>query len=200
MARQEALLGTLIQKLQRGAGLVSVDSGKLQDVRQRLSSSLKDKVCWHGPLGAASCVQQQLLFCMDACYELPPTVFDTHVQAQNVLWSPAGTLNCCGCCCPACLHHDVLMQLSALKVDKAVLDVSASQEGTVVANKAPTVHHRSPVTSSKDAAGGDSSSLYKSATLGAAKASCGGLYPSRWQKQANQLVAEAQQLAVDSNR
>jgi len=44
LARQEALLGGLIQKLQRGSGLVSVDSGKLQDVRQRLAGSLKDKV------------------------------------------------------------------------------------------------------------------------------------------------------------
>lgn len=44
LARQEALLGNLLQKLQRGAGLVAVDIGKLQDVRQRLATALNDKV------------------------------------------------------------------------------------------------------------------------------------------------------------
>lgn len=45
LSRQEALLANLLQKLQRGSALVAVDTGKLQDVRQRVSSSLNDKVC-----------------------------------------------------------------------------------------------------------------------------------------------------------
>jgi hypothetical protein len=44
LSRQEALLGSLVQKLQRGTGLVSVDSGKLQEVKQKLTATLKDKV------------------------------------------------------------------------------------------------------------------------------------------------------------
>lgn len=139
LARQEALLGGLIQKLQRGSGLVSVDSGKLQDVRQRLAGSLKDK-------------------------------------------------------------------LSALRVDEAVLNVAAAtnNEGTLVASKAPTNYLSSLTHSSgsQQAGGGDSSSgsQYRAAPLGAAKSSGGGLYPSRWRKQSDQLITEAQQLAVDSSR
>jgi hypothetical protein len=45
LSRQEALLASLVQKLQRGTGLVTVDNGKLQDVRQKLTHVLKDKVC-----------------------------------------------------------------------------------------------------------------------------------------------------------
>lgn len=44
LARQEALLASLVQKLQRGTGLVTVDNGKLQDIRQKLTHVLKDKV------------------------------------------------------------------------------------------------------------------------------------------------------------
>lgn len=51
LSRQEVLLGSLVQKLQRGTGLVRVDSGKLQDVKQKLTATLKDKVrcCAGGP-------------------------------------------------------------------------------------------------------------------------------------------------------
>jgi hypothetical protein len=45
LSRQEALLASLLQKLQRGTGLVAVDNGKLQDTRQKLTHVLKDKVC-----------------------------------------------------------------------------------------------------------------------------------------------------------
>lgn len=44
LARQEAVLINLMQKLQRGSALVAVDIGKLQDVYQKLATSLKDKV------------------------------------------------------------------------------------------------------------------------------------------------------------
>lgn len=55
LSRQEALLGSLLQKLQRGAGLVCVDSGKLQEVKQKLTATLKDKVrcCPGGPCAVA---------------------------------------------------------------------------------------------------------------------------------------------------
>lgn len=44
LSRQEALLGSLVQKLQRGTGLVSVDSSKLQEGKQKLTATLKDKL------------------------------------------------------------------------------------------------------------------------------------------------------------
>jgi len=98
------------------------------------------------------------------------------------------------------------MQLSALRVDEAVLNVAAAtnNEGTLVASKAPTNYLSSLTHSSgsQQAGGGDSSSgsQYRAAPLGAAKSSGGGLYPSRWRKQSDQLITEAQQLAVDSSR
>lgn len=97
-------------------------------------------------------------------------------------------------------------QLSALRVDEAVLNVAAAtnNEGTLVASKAPT-NYLSSLThnsGSQQAGGGDSSSgtHYRAAPLGAAKGSGGGLYPSQWRKQSDQLITEAQQLAVDSSR
>jgi hypothetical protein len=44
LARQEALLGGLIERLGRAAALVTADSSKLAGIKQQLSRDLKDKV------------------------------------------------------------------------------------------------------------------------------------------------------------
>jgi hypothetical protein len=44
LARQEVLLGGLLERLGRAAALMTADSGKLAGIKQLLSRDLKDKV------------------------------------------------------------------------------------------------------------------------------------------------------------
>jgi hypothetical protein len=55
--------------------------------------------------------------------------------------------------------------------------------------------------SAKEAVGsGGRADSVRQAALGAARASCSGLYPSKWQKVTQQLVAEAETTVADSGR
>jgi hypothetical protein len=102
--------------------------------------------------------------------------------------------------------------MAAFKVDEAVLNVAAPLDGTgpIVLNRPPTNNLLASLLSSaaspgsgKEAAGNGSSSsnIVRQATIGAARAACGsGLYPARWQKQTDQLLSEAEQVAVDAGR
>lgn len=106
----------------------------------------------------------------------------------------------------------VLLQVASMKVDEAVLNVAAPADktGPTVLNRPPTNNLLASLLSSaaspgsgKEAAGNDSSSsdMVRQATIGAARAACGsGLYPAKWQKQTDQLLAEAEQVAVDAGR
>jgi hypothetical protein len=109
------------------------------------------------------------------------------------------------------LSCGLLLQMATIKVDEAVLNVAAPADGTspIVLNRPPTNNLLASLLSSaaspgsgKEAAGnGSSSDMVRQATIGAARAACGsGLYPSRWQKQTDQLLAEAEQVAVDAGR
>jgi hypothetical protein len=95
------------------------------------------------------------------------------------------------------------------RVDEAVLHVPASPRSTEQApinDLLATVLNSSASSkaTAKEATGHDSaaisSNVASTAMLGYAKATCGGLYPSKWQKQTDELVAEAQQLVTDSSR
>lgn len=99
-------------------------------------------------------------------------------------------------------------QLASLKVDEAVLNVTApapaeGPEGPPTTNLLTSL--LSSATSKATAqeavgSGSASANTLRQAGLGAARASCSGLYPSKWQKATQQLVAEADQTVADSSR
>lgn len=103
--------------------------------------------------------------------------------------------------------------MATLRVDEAVLQVSGPEGptgATLVSNRPPTNNLLATLLSSaaspgsgKEAAGNDlsSSDMVRQATIGAARAACGsGLYPAKWQKHCDQLLTEAEQVAVDACR
>ncbi len=101
------------------------------------------------------------------------------------------------------------MQLASLKVDEAVLNVTAPAAATPEGSSTPPANNllasllssASSKGSAKEAVGsGGSADSLRQAALGAARMSCSGLYPSKWQKATQQLVAEAEQTVADSSR
>lgn len=113
----------------------------------------------------------------------------------------------CCCCC-------VLQQLATMRLDEAVLHVTApagDRDGTtLLVNRVPTNNLLATLLSSsaspghgKEATGHDSScrDMVCQATIGAARAACGSwLYPSKWQKHCQEILAEAGHVAVDAGR
>lgn len=101
-------------------------------------------------------------------------------------------------------------QVASLKVDEAVLNVTApAAAATEGPDRPPESNLLTSLLSSASSkataqeavgSGSGSASTLRQAGLGAARASCSGLYPSKWQKATQQLVAEAEQTVADSSR
>lgn len=95
LSRQEVLLAGLVQKLQRGTGLVCVDNGKLQDVKQKLLIALKDKV-------RMCCTVHLAGSCRSAC-----AVYNAVAAAQVMCKCEHVALSCCAQCILRSLQQSV---------------------------------------------------------------------------------------------
>lgn len=100
------MLINLMQKLQRGSALVAVDIGKLQDVYQKLATSLKDKVRWPSSQENACCCQH--IICA-----VPTSIVFQFLMVQ-LTCRLMQLLHVCGCacCCYGCRHDIWLVTVS----------------------------------------------------------------------------------------